>query len=65
MNWQLEGQRVQGCYLEQFDVVGVVAESRVAYGGRVKHTVTLDQPIEVYGAVRECVILDHTKINLI
>jgi hypothetical protein len=64
MSWQREGQRVQARYLDQFAVSGVVEESRVAYGGRVKHMVILDQPIEVYGAVRERVVLEETDLDL-
>ena len=36
--------------------------SRVAYGGRVKHTVVLDEPLIVYGAERDRVILDMADI---
>ena len=63
-NWILEGKRVGGKYLGeggQF-VMGTVTESRVAYGGTVKHTVQLDKPINMFGAVRERVILDHCHI---
>lgn len=58
-NWILEGQRVRGMYLEEFPVEGTVVESRVTFGGGVKHTIALDTPIEVYGALREQVSLYH------
>lgn len=62
MSWQREGQRVQGVYLDQFPVIGVVEDSRVAYGGRVKHLVILDEPIEVYGAVRNRVVFEDSEL---
>ncbi len=58
-DWILEGQRVRGMYLETFPVEGVVVESRVTYGSGVKHTIELDIPIEVYGAMRDRVSLYH------
>jgi hypothetical protein len=64
MSWQREGQKVQGVYLDQFPVSGIVKDSRVAYGGRVKHLVVLDEPIEVYGAIRDHVIFDETELDL-
>lgn len=64
-NWVLEGLRVKGKYLGEFHISGHVELSRVAYGGKVKHTVVLDYPIEVYGAVRDRVILDHEAVQLV
>lgn len=43
-NWNYEGLTVTGNYLD-FEVTGKVELSRVAYGGEVKHTVVLDEPI--------------------
>ena len=63
MNWNLEGMRVFGMYLNKFPVTGKVELSRVAYGGEVKHHVALDKPIEVYGAMRDRVILEHGRIQ--
>jgi hypothetical protein len=60
--WNYEGMNVTGTYLNQFHVKGYVIMSRVAYGGRVKHTVVLDNPINVYGAERDRVILDMSDI---
>jgi hypothetical protein len=61
--WNLEGMRVFGMYLETFPVTGIVSLSRVKYGGGVCHTVVLDNPIEVFGATRERVILDHEQVE--
>jgi hypothetical protein len=56
--WDYTGLRVTGKYMGEFAISGLVESSRVAYGGEVKHTVVLDEPITVYGALRERVILE-------
>ena len=63
MNWNLENMRVFGTYLEEFPISGRVELSRVAYGGRVHHTVVLDSPIVVYGTRRDRVIIEHKDIE--
>lgn len=63
MSWNLEGRRVTGKYLQQFEVSGVVTLSRVALGGAVKHTVELDQTIHIYGGERDSVILSSDDIH--
>ena len=65
MNWILEGMQVTGKYIGDYPVSGRVELSRVAYGGEVKHTVVLDNPIEVYGAKRWRVILNHSDIETV
>jgi hypothetical protein len=54
----LDGQRVIGMYMGDIAVSGVVDLSRVTYGGGISHHVVLDNPINVYGAVRDRVILE-------
>ena len=44
MSWNLEGKRIYAKYHGVF-VVGVVESSRVKYGGKVQHTVNLEEPI--------------------
>lgn len=61
--WDLEGLRVVGTYLDEIPVTGRVHLSRVAYGGRVNHHVTLDSPINVFGTVRETVIIEHAQVE--
>ena len=61
--WNLEGKRVVGKYMGTFVVQGIVELSRVQYGGEVAHHIQLDHHIEVYGAVRKRVILDHKYIE--
>lgn len=58
MQWDYTGLKVTGNYMGEFPVSGRVESSRVAYGGEVKHTVVLDEPIAVYGAIRDRVILE-------
>ena len=63
-DWILDGARVRGLYLETFPVEGIVIDSRVCYGGGVKYMVSLDKPMEVYGALRETVnIFDPEVID--
>jgi hypothetical protein len=49
-------------YMGDYAVSGVVWQSRVTYGGDMSHHVTLDNPINVFGAVRESVILEADKV---
>jgi len=63
MSWNLEGMRVNALYVGEFEVSGVVRLSRVKYGGGVSHHIDLDSPIEVYGAVRDSVVVDHEMVS--
>ena len=65
MNWNLEGQRVNGLYMGLFPYSGLVESSRVKYGGQVQHTILVDEPFKVYGAVRERILVDVAEINRI
>lgn len=65
MNWNLEGKRVNGLYMGMFPYTGRVTESRVKYGGQVQHTVVVDEPFKVHGAVRDRVLVSITEINRI
>lgn len=62
MNWNLEGLKVEGLYMGEIPVAGVVELSRVKYGGTVSHHLQLDAPVEVYGAIRDRVMLDHREV---
>lgn len=62
-DWNLEGLHVAGMYMGDFPVKGNVETSRVKYGGGIQHTVVLDVPVDVYGAVRERVLLDHKHVT--
>lgn len=61
--WDLEGMTVSGKYMGEFPVTGKVRLSRVKYGGWVTHHVDLDTPIEVYGSIRDSVILNQHDIE--
>lgn len=62
--WNLEGMTVTGKYLGDVLVTGKVESSRVAYGGRVKHTVVLDEPVSFRWRQEPAdrLILDHESI---
>ena len=44
MGWNKEGSTIKAEYLG-YEVVGVVLDSRVKYGGKVQYTVKLDEPV--------------------
>lgn len=58
MSWNLEGKRINGLYMGLFPYSGLVTESRVKYGGKVQHTVQVDEPFKVYGEVRSTVLVE-------
>ena len=60
MTWNIEGAHVTGKYMNTFAFAGIVTHSRVKYGGRVQHTVLLDSPIEVYGSIRDTILVQDT-----
>lgn len=62
MSWQREGQRIQAQYLGTFPISGVVELSRVSYGGKVQHTIKLDNIINCFGADRDCVIMSEQEL---
>lgn len=61
--WNLEGFRVTGLYLGDIPVSGLVYLSRVKFGGAVSHYIVLDQPVDVYGAMRERVQLEPSELT--
>ena len=63
MSWNLDGLTIGATYLEDYLVTGRVESSRVAYGGRVLHTVRLARAINVFGADRDTVILDERELD--
>lgn len=62
-NWNLEGLHVTGLYMGVFPVSGHVELSRVKYGGGIQHTVVLDQSVQIYGQVRDRLLLDHENVS--
>ena len=65
MSWNLEGKYVEGVYLDKILVQGNVVESRVKYGGKVQHRVSLDYPIEVFGTERDTLLLSEDDITAV
>jgi hypothetical protein len=63
--WVLEGQRVRAEYHGSFPVEGTVTESRVTYGGAVKHTVVLAEPVMIYGALRDTLLFYHEDVEVL
>jgi hypothetical protein len=61
-DWNLEGQTVNGYYVGTFPVTGTVITSYVMLSGRVKHSVKLNEPIEILGSQRDIVILNHQEL---
>lgn len=61
--WNLEGLCIEATYLEDYNVEGVVENSRVAYGGGVKHTIVLRNPMMIYGTKRDRLIIDHETVS--
>lgn len=57
--WNRTNQVVSGIYMG-IPYQGVVASSRVKYGGEVQHTVDLFNPIIVHGDERDCVLLSES-----
>ena len=63
MGWDLTGMIVWARYLDEFDICGRVESSRVKYGGEVQHTVVLMDPIMVYGAQRDRLLIDNKNVT--
>lgn len=64
MSWNREGQQVMGKYLDTHTVTGTVVGSRVKYGGRVQHTVSLDVPLNVFGRIADHLLLDEEDLTM-
>ena len=62
MSWNLEGKQVSGKYLGEFPFTGTVTSTRIKYGGKVSNTIKLDNPLVVYGADRDTILMDSDEI---
>lgn len=62
--WNLEGLCIEAKYLDEFLVSGKVESSRIAYGGKVKHTVVLNEPLAMRwrSEPAERLIVDHEMV---
>ena len=63
--WNLEGSFITGLYLDEFQVTGRVRVSRVKYGGGISHHIDLIKPMEIYGSIRDSVIINHCDVKTI
>jgi len=63
--WNLEGMHITARYMNDAIVSGRVETSRVALGGRVKHSVVLDKPTEIFGTSRERLLINHEEVTSI
>ena len=61
--WNLEGWLLVGRYLGNVPVEGICVMSRVKYGGDVDHHIQLSKPVEVYGTLRDHVILHAEEVK--
>jgi len=59
MGWDKTGSFISGLYLDMFPFSGTVLESRVKYGGQVQHRVELVNPIRVFGATRDVILIEE------
>jgi len=57
--WDLTGKIIHGIYLKKYRYSGKVVISRVAYGGRIKHTVELFEPITIFGEQRTRIVIEQ------
>ena len=63
MGWNLEGMVIWARYMGEFDVCGRVESSRVKYGGEVQHTIVLTDPVEIYGQMRDRLLIEHKYVT--
>jgi hypothetical protein len=61
--WDLTGMTVSGQYMGEIPVTGKVRLSRVKYGGEISHHVDLDTPMNIFGSIRNTVILEHKHVE--
>lgn len=45
MGWNKDGHIIIANYLHTVEVVGIVKESRVKYGGKVQYSIELEKPM--------------------
>ena len=58
----LEGCTVVGHYMGHIEVKGVVRLSRVKLGGKMVHHVDLMEPVTVFGAQRQGLVLQDEHV---
>lgn len=62
-SWIKVGHTLIGRYIGIHEVIGVVTESRVKYGGKVQHTLDLLKPLVMpFGETRTTVLIDEDNV---
>ena len=63
MGWCKDGSTIKANYLGD-EVVGVVQESRVKYGGKVQYRVKLDEPVQLRwrNEPTDVVLIDENEV---
>lgn len=62
--WDHTGWSAEGRYLDRFPFTGKIESSRVKYGGKVQHTIVLDSPLRVFGAVKDRILMIHDEVEV-
>jgi len=65
MGWNKDGSTIKARYLGEYELAGVVTESRVSYGGKVLYTVKCDEPLVLpfSDEAREVVIVNEEQVT--
>lgn len=56
-NWIKDGKKITGLYYDK-PYSGTIINTRCKYGTDVQYTVQLDTPIDMYGDIRERILVD-------
>lgn len=63
MGWNKDGSTVRAMYLSEYPVTGKVIESRIRYGGEVSYWLELDEPLFLFGSIRDRVIVNENQVT--
>jgi hypothetical protein len=58
--WDLTGKTITGQYHGQ-NYSGTISSTRVCYGGDIQYTVELDQKLDIYGDIRDRILVRKEK----
>jgi hypothetical protein len=64
MGWNKDGSTIKAEYMDQ-EIVGVVLDSRVKYGGKVQYRVQLDEPVMLRwrNELTEILLIDEDQVT--
>ena len=60
-SWDKTGTMITGYYMGTFPYDGIIESTRVCYGGDIQYTVTLNNPICVFGDMRSTILVRRDK----